>query len=271
MVTPPPLITLTTDFGTESHYVAQVKGAILNLAGDAQIIDISHSVPPQDVETAAWVLNAALLPFPPRAIHVVVVDPGVGSERAVLAVQTNLGFFVAPDNGVLTRVWHRSDQRRAVRLNEPTLWRIEVSNTFHGRDIMGPVAAHLARGGTLLEMGTPAAEIHQLTLPRPRTEDGAVVGRIDYIDSFGNCIANITMPDLVHAFGRDASCRGQLRVALAGRDVIGVRRCYADVVDGQLVALFGSGGQLEVALAGGHAAGLLSTQIGDAIVVSVNS
>lgn len=268
---PPPLITLTTDFGHASHYVAQVKAAILNLAPNAQIVDISHALPPQDIAVATWVLDTALEPFPTRAVHVIVVDPGVGSDRPIVAAETDLGRFVAPDNGVLTRVWQRSSQRRAVRLNQPTYWRTQVSNTFHGRDIMGPVAAHLAQGVTLTDVGTPVTDLVQLELPRPRAENGKVAGRIEYIDSFGNCITNITRDDLARGLGRTGFSPAQLRVSLAGRDVVGVHDCYADVSAGELIALFGSSGQLEVAIGGGHAAGLLSAQIGDSVLVSLIS
>ena len=156
------IITLTTDFGTADGFVGALKGVILSLAPHARIVDVAHDVPPQDVRAAAFALETALPHFPQNSIHVVVVDPGVGSARAALLVETEQGRFAAPDNGVLTGVVPESGAARIFTLDRPAYWRPRVSATFHGRDVFAPVAAHLARGVKAEELGTPRMDMMRL-------------------------------------------------------------------------------------------------------------
>ena len=161
------VITLTTDFGTADGFVGAMKGVILSLAPQATVIDITHGIPPHDIRAGTFALETALPFFPQNAIHVVVVDPGVGSERAAILVETERGRFVAPDNGVLTSVVPHDSTARLYSLDQPNYWRRQVSATFHGRDVFAPVAAHLARGVRPALLGTLRAEMVRLPWPQP--------------------------------------------------------------------------------------------------------
>src|ERR1700685_2767838 len=198
----PPIITITTDFGLSDSYVAQMKGVILGISPQARLVDVTHQVPRQDCAAASAILADVVDAFPPGTIHLVVVDPGVGTKRRAVAVETIAEAkpggeasgprFVAPDNGVLTDVLQRHRIRRAVRLSETRFWATDVSNTFHGRDIFAPVAAHWSTGVDLAEFGPPLMlPLIQLPVSRPTVHDGEIRGEIVRTDSFGNLITNI--------------------------------------------------------------------------------
>src|SRR5439155_17058133 len=187
-----PVITLTTDFGYGSPYVAAMKGVILSINPAARILDLSHAIPPQALRHAAFFLASAVPYFPPQAIHAVVVDPGVGTDRALLYVETGQHRLLVPDNGCWTELLHISGGEPLVhQITESRYWRATVSSTFHGRDILAPVAAHLSRGLDPRALGSRASKWVRLDLPRPwRGEDG-LHGEVIFVDHFGNLITNI--------------------------------------------------------------------------------
>lgn len=235
----PPLITLTTDFGTGSPYVAQMKAVLSGRIPDVRLVDVTHTIPPQDVTAAAVVLADTLKWFPAGTAHVAVVDPGVGTERRILAGRCEQGWFVGPDNGVFS-LCRISD---IVALENPQPWLSPVSDTFHGRDVMSPVAAWLASGQPLAELGPPVTDWVRLQIREPVERDGETIGSVIHIDSFGNLITNLT--------ARSVSPKSEVRV---NDQPLRRVRCYGDASTGEVVALIGSGGRLEIAVVNGSAA-----------------
>ena len=197
------IITLTTDFGTSDTYVAEMKGVILGINAGARIVDITHQVPPQDISEGAYAIGRSHLAFPAGTVHVVVVDPGVGSSRDAIVVTTPSGIFVAPDNGVLTNILNRKaggdggavtplpEGYRAYRLTNSGYWRHPVSSTFHGRDVFAPVAAHLTIGAPPSDMGEEAGSVVALSHNQVRREGTSLTGRVQHVDRFGNLVTNI--------------------------------------------------------------------------------
>ncbi len=258
---PDPIITLTTDFGAAAPYAAALKGVILTLNPAARLVDLTHQVPPQDVYHAAFFLAAAVPCFPPGAIHVVVVDPGVGTDRALLYVEAGGHRLLAPDNGCWTLL-AGDGPARVIRLAERRYWREPVSATFHGRDILAPVAAHLSLGADPALLGPPVEEWVRLTRHEPVAGDGVLTGEVVFIDDYGNLITNIPADLWADRVGRPA------RVSVGGRAVGRRVRTYAEAPPGTPVALVSSGGMLEVAVNHGSAARLLSAGAGTTVVVS---
>ena len=255
-----PLITLTTDFGLADGYVGTMHGVILGICPTARIVDLCHDIPPQDVRRAAFVLYTTYRFFPPGVIHVVVVDPGVGSERRIIALQTKEAYFVAPDNGVLSYILAREEILEQVQLTRREFWLPTISHTFHGRDIMAPAAAHLARGVPLHDLGEPVADLVKFPLPQPEMQpDGSIVGHILHVDRFGNLISDVRQELL--------SGRHNLVIQCAGQQIEGIQASYAAVAERELVALIGSSGHLEIAVRNGNAAERLHAQVGDVITV----
>jgi S-adenosylmethionine hydrolase len=269
---PPPIITLTTDFGLRDPYVAAMKGAVLTINPAARLVDVSHAIRPQAIEQAVFVLGAAWPYFPPGAIHVAVVDPAVGTQRRALALRTATATFVGPDNGVLSAALP-DDVRaaagdspalvrlppgcRAVYLTNERYFRSPVSSTFHGRDIFAPVAGHLSLGAPLKDLGEPVERITALPPFRARRQpDGSLRGRVLHIDTFGNLITDVRVEDLR---SRNAV------MEVAGRTVEGVSTTYEPGAD--LRAVTGSSGYLEIAAPGGSAAALLKAALGLTVVV----
>ncbi len=257
------VITLTTDFGTGSPYVAEMKGVILSICPEIVIVDISHQVAPQDVRQAALILDQTAWRFPDGTIHICVVDPGVGTDRRIVFVQLGVQCFIAPDNGVLSRLMRRDELRRALVLTQQDLWRHPVSDTFHGRDIMAPAAARVATGQSLERLGPATDRLVMLDWPEPEVRGAEIDGRVLTVDSFGNLITNIGH-DLVDRLGSSAA----LRVRCAGHTIRGVVRTYGDRDPGTLVALIGSSGLLEMAVVQGHAAQRLQVEAGAVVTVS---
>jgi len=261
------IITLTTDFGRTDSYVGSMKGVILGINPDARLVDITHAIGPQDTTQAAYILKTFYDYFPPGTIHLVIVDPGVGSERRAIALQTPEQIFVAPDNGILTEAWHAARARWGpedcvvVELAERRFWRDRVSFTFHGRDIFAPVVAHLSVGVALLSLGPRLLAINELTFEQPtRGRSGELVGRIIHVDHFGNCITNIT-PQHLELLGASQD----LVVTIIDQRISGLQQTYADSSVGALVALIGSSDHLELAVRNGNAAQTLGVGIGDTV------
>ena len=244
-----PLIALLSDFGTTDHYVGTMKGVMLGVCPDAMLVDITHDVPPHDVRAAARQLAASYKYLPAATVFLVVVNPGVGSSRRGIALETATYRFVAPDNGVLGAVLDETPARRVVELTERKFARATISRTFEGRDRFAPAAAWLAKGAALTTLGRAVAAPVRLDWPVAIERDDGVDGEVELVDRFGNLITNI---------GREAVERlvrtGDVDIAVAGHPVPRLVGTYADVAAGQLCALYGSSDHLEIAVSGGSAA-----------------
>jgi S-adenosylmethionine hydrolase len=258
-----PIITLTTDFGEDSPYVAAMKGVILGINPAARIVDLSHQIPPQDVRHAAFFLKNAIPFFPPAVVHVIVVDPGVGTDRALLYIEVAGHILLAPDNGCWTSLIGTGEKEKVVvRLAEPRFWRERVSATFHGRDILAPVAAHLSRGADYRQLGVPLSKWIDLELPCASRGPNGWSGEVVFVDHFGNLITNIPGD----AFRAEQG--GQLPVRVGAADMRPTSvKSYGAVAQGTLVALVSSSGDFELAVTGGSAARQLSAGIGTRIEV----
>jgi S-adenosylmethionine hydrolase len=265
----PAIITLTTDFGLADAYAGAMEGVILSINPRAAIVDISHDVRPQSILQACFVTQSAWPYFPDGCVHVAVVDPGVGSDRRALAVETPRGLFVGPDNGVLSSALPREARPpelaeialpagyRAFAITNPAYMRSEVSATFHGRDIFAPAAAHLSLGVEPDVLGEPVERVlSHPPLRARRRADGSLEARVLHIDRFGNVISDARREDLPE---------GRLAVEIAGPRIEGLTRTYADATG--LAAIIGSAGYLEIALPRGSAADALGVNIGDAVLV----
>jgi S-adenosylmethionine hydrolase len=242
------IITLLTDFGTADGYVGEMKGVLLAGAPEATLVDITHEIAAQDVESARLTLARVWRRFPPGTVHLVVVDPGVGTDRAALAVASDERFLVGPDNGVLSAALLIAGSR-VVALETPS----NASATFHGRDVFAPAAARLASGAAIETLGSPAAQPRVRRTPEPRrTGDGALLGEVIAIDRFGNAITNLVglRAGVVEAVGLS----------------LPLRRTYAEAPVGAPVAIVGSSGLIELAVRDGNAARVLHLTRGTAVL-----
>lgn len=240
-----PIITLLTDFGWGDGYIGAMKGVILQINPDCRIVDLAHEIPPHDVMGAALVLGQTYPFFPSGTIHVAVVDPGVGGARRPLVLETNGYRFVGPDNGCFTLVLRREEGVQAYELIEERFHLPRVSHTFHGRDIFAPVAAHLAAGVPPAAMGPPieTADLTSLSIPDPVAEGEILRGEVIGVDSFGNLVTNISR-DTMEACAPD----GIVEIEVGGERITGLRSSYAEGREGEVIALWGSAGFLEIAL-----------------------
>ena len=243
----PPPITLTTDFGVEDGYVGTMKGVILDILPWAKIVDISHAIQPQNIHQAAYVLGTSAPYFPRNTVHVVVVDPGVGTERRPIAVFTRRACYIGPDNGVFSRVYHTESVLEIRELSNIYYRLPQVSNTFHGRDVFSPFAAHVAAGAPPHSLGAEVSDPVTVHMPQPeRLLDGRLRGQIVHADRFGNLISDIPVTWL------DEDTNWMFEVA--GRRIEGFSQTYGRVGSGQLIVLGGSEGLVEVAVRNGSAA-----------------
>lgn len=259
-----PIITLTTDFGEADHYVSCMKGVLLQMVPTAQIVDITHTIPPHDVVRGAFILRQVFDYYPEGTVHVAVVDPGVGTTRRLIAASYEGQIILAPDNGLISLV-HRDfalDELRAI--TNSRLFRQEISSTFHGRDVLAPVAGHLARGLAFVNVGPLIEQLEILNLdPASPLPNGGIEGQVLYVDHFGNLITNISEDELA------GTVRGQpdLNVYVGPLRVGPLRSTYSDVSAGEIIALIGSTGMLEVAINQGNAASQLRATPGTTVVV----
>jgi S-adenosyl-L-methionine hydrolase (adenosine-forming) len=259
----PPLITLTTDFGQGSPYVAEMKGVILSINPDARLIDVTHAISPQNIREGAVALAGATVAFPPDAIHVAVVDPGVGTSRALVYAEIAGQRYLAPDNGLLSRLAarHMPSKMRAI-VNE-RWFRRPVSATFHGRDILAPAAAHLSLGLDPDELGPPHPQLVTLDWPGAEMASNRIRGQVTAIDSFGNLLTNITREQLAGVPTDDRAgvfCDDE-------HETRGIFATYADQPPMTLIALVGSHGNLELAIVGDSAALMLGVKAGAPVEV----
>jgi len=267
------IITLTTDFGLTDAYVAAMKGVILGINPEANLIDICHTIKTQNILQAAFVLGTTYEFFPRKTIHLVVVDPGVGTERRAIILRTPSADFIAPDNGVLSYVIQQSSiepvadiasaqqveikpRLEAVSITRPEFWRSPVSPTFHGRDIFAPVAALLSLGFTPTDFGETITSVIMLPLSRPRRTPKGVVGNIIHIDNFGNLITNISGHDLFET-------SQEITIEVCNQLISGLSHTYAEGKG--LLALIGSSGYLEIALAENSASAFTGAEVGNEV------
>jgi S-adenosyl-L-methionine hydrolase (adenosine-forming) len=258
-----PLITLTTDFGEQDFYVAAMKGVIASRCPEASLLDVSHSLPPQDIMSAALLLEGCAPCFPDGAIHVVVVDPGVGSSRRPIAARLAEQYFVCPDNGLLTLILKKLPLIEARIITNPACMMTTVSTTFHGRDIFAPTAAYLASGGLFSEIGPVIETLQILDIPDPAwTGETTITGAVMHVDSFGTLVSNITRESI--------QGKKVLQVRVGPLVLEGIGKTFSDVPPGKPVAYFGSSERLEVAVNCGHAAREYDVTCGDSIAVQVS-
>ncbi len=242
------MITLLTDFGTTDYFVPAVKGVILTLQPAAQIIDLTHDIPAQDIQHAAFTLGACYRYFPPGTIHLAVVDPGVGSARRPIVAQAGQHFFVGPDNGLFSFVYAREPQVRVYHATRPEFQRPQPSATFHGRDVFAPLAAWLARGIHPASFGPEIGDYVRLAIPQPQVgaRTNTITGEIIHIDRFGNCLTNFTANELPLAVALGVT---PPVLHLAGQSVTQFGTHFAQAAQPeQLFAYLGSAGYWEVAL-----------------------
>ena len=237
------LITLLTDFGVSSPYVAQMKGVLASRCPNARIIDLTHSIPPQNVTAGAIVLADSVPWFPRGTVAIAVVDPGVGTERRILAAQIGQWHVVLPDNGLISDLTSHHDVRSVVALDRSEFWLSPVSSTFHGRDIMSPVAAAITQGVPIEELGEPVDNWVQLRIPVPELSGRRLSGEVIFVDSFGNLITNISVEQVSESD----------RISIEDYVVPGLVQAYGEHRAGELIALVGSSGRLEFAVVDGNA------------------
>lgn|SRR5215510_6969345 len=254
------LITLLTDFGNQDYFVGAMKGVILSINPSVRIVDITHEIPPQDIESAAFTLLACYRDFPPETIHLCIVDPGVGSQRRALAVQCAQQHFVGPDNGIFSWICEREADFRAWAVNNETFFRQPVSRTFHGRDVFAPVAAALSAGTKLDELGERVKDIVRLPTLAPQISDGTITGRIIHIDRFGNAVTNLTRDQVAE----DIFDRGA-KLTINDESISTFHSCFADAKGEKPFCFFGSAGFLEVGARNSSAKGILKLQHGASI------
>ena len=257
------VITLTTDFGTGSPYAAVMKGVILSINPAVTLVDVTHDVRPQDVRHGAVVLDDVTERFPPDTIHVAVVDPGVGTDRDIVYARIGEHHYVAPDNGLLSRLARRTDPDRIFRLVAREFWLEPVSSTFHGRDIMAPVAARLSLGLDPARLGPPLERLTGVEWPEVRVGPRRIDGEVLEVDSFGNLITNITADHIAGWPSDERVC-----VVCGVYETWGIFAAYAHQPRGTLIALVGSTGRIELALVGDNAARRLGIRAGTPVTLA---
>ncbi len=259
-----PVVSLLTDFGLVDPFVGMMKGVMLGLNPDLRIVDLCHSVERQNVRQAAFMLMVSCGYFPRGTIHVAIVDPGVGTERAILACQTERYFFLAPDNGLLGPVLEREGSWQCVAVTNPAMFLERVSQTFHARDILAPVAAHLSLGVPIHELGPQSSPAQYLYFPRPRqVDEHTLLGEVLSIDRFGNLMTNLPGEDVIQRSAQG----GVVEIEVAGATIGGLSASYAGEHPNILLAIIGSSGFLEIALNLGSARDFLGVDVGAPVEV----
>jgi S-adenosylmethionine hydrolase len=259
------IITLTTDYGTNDHLVGTLKGVILKINPDVTIVDITHNVAAFDLLDGALAIGAAYSYFPARTIHVVVVDPGVGTERRPLLVSAVNQYFVAPDNGVLSLIYEREQESLVVRhANVEHYYLLPVSKTFHGRDIFAPVAAWLSKGWQTPSMGDEISDYKRFSIPRPKDADGTMKGVVLRADAFGNLITNFRAEDLPES----ALNGGDVKFQVGTHSVTRLVDTFASGNNGEAIAYVGSSGYIEIGVNKGNAARTLNLGRGTPVVLT---
>ena len=260
------IIALLTDFGHNSWYTSAIKGVILGISSGVNIVDISHDVPPQDIQKGAYILDFVSRYYSKDTIFLCIVDPGVGTDRSLIILKTEVGhLFVAPDNGLLTLVAIREVTRKIIKIKNTRYMLSEVSKTFHGRDVMAPVAAHLANGAPIESLGPEIKRIKRLVLERPIVEERTIKGKIIFVDDFGNIITNIESLRLREI---DLVIGNKIRVTLGrSNDIVNLFEKYSDAKVSVSLGLVGSTNFFELAVNRGDAAKRYGASTGMDIVI----
>ena len=260
-----PIITLTTDFGSNDHFVGAMKGVILDIVPDAQIVDICHAVQAFDVLDGALTISQAYSYFPTRTVHVVVVDPGVGTARRPIVASSDKYHFVAPDNGVLSLVYAREERMHVRHITSEHYFLQPVSNTFHARDIFSPVAAYLAKEVDALKFGDEVEDFVRFSAPKPKAVDeNRLRGVVLKVDRFGNLITNITPQDAPLLLGAASKA---FKIVVGNREITEIHSAYAEGAPGEVVGILGSMGFLEIAANRGAAAQLTGAGKGSDVTI----
>lgn len=263
----PRVITLLTDFGNQDAYVGTMKGVIAGINPFANIIDICHSIPPQDIFSGAYLLYASYKYFPRKTIHVAVIDPGVGSKRDIICVETKDYFFLVPDNGLLSFILQEERPKSIFRVTNSKYLLPSPSSTFHGRDVFAPVAAHLSLGVKPRQLGIKINQLEQLDIPKPvHKKTGHVEGQIIYIDQFGNLITNITKEYIAH-LERNYEF---METTIGKKKIVGLSKTYTDAKPREPLVLFGSAGFLEVSINQGNARKYFRVDRGNKVIIKCN-
>lgn len=255
------IITLTTDFGTQDYYVSAMKAVMLGIAPDVRFVDVSHEIPPQDIMAGAWVIRNTAFLYPPGTVHLVVIDPGVGTSRNPVALKIKDQYFVGPDNGIFSLFFNEFEYE-ACKLNNADFWRKGVSNTFHGRDIFAPVSAYLSNGTSLSEIGEPIDELVTYHWAVPIADKDGLQGWVLHIDRFGNLITNLTQ-ELIE----DHLEKKHVKIYVGNTMLNKIVTTFGDVEDGEPAAFIGSSGNLEIGINKGNAARMLSVDKGAQISI----
>jgi len=254
------IITLMTDFGARDGYVGAMKGVMLGINPRCTLVDITHEIPPQGVFEGAFVLGNTYRSFPPESIHLAVVDPGVGTGREAIVVETEAHSFVGPDNGLFTWIYRGDKVKHVIGIRKRDFFPTPISHTFHGRDIFAPVAAHLSLGRSPREFGVMLDTWSEIEIPEPRATDRGFIGEVIHIDRFGNLITNIPRRLLEPSLGQ-----GPLHIDIKGRRISGLKTAYADARKGELMAIFDSFDLLEISVMGDSAGEALKAVKGDMV------
>jgi len=250
------VITLTTDFGLQDYYVSAMKAVMLGISPDVRLVDISHEIPSQDIMAGSWVLKNSAMLFPPETVHLVVVDPGVGTDRNAIALQIEDQYFIGPDNGIFSLLTQEQDFK-AIRLSNPEYWRTERSSTFHGRDIFAPAAAHISRGVPLEKLGEPLDDLVTYRWTVPISDKDGIEGMVIHIDKFGNLITNITKSLIEDVVGEKG-----IKIYVGNTILDEIASTFGTVAEGEPVAYIGSSGMLEIGINKGNAGEMLGVQKG---------
>jgi hypothetical protein len=259
-----PIITLTTDYGTNDHLVGVLKGVILKINPEARIVDITHEVTPFDLLDGALSIASAYSYFPPRSIHVVIVDPGVGTERRPILVTGQNHYFIAPDNGVLSGIYEKEHPVVVRHITSEHYFLQPVSRTFHGRDVFAPVAAWLSKNWQPASMGEEITDYKKFAMPKPKEADGLLKGVVQKVDTFGNLITNFRAEDLpAHAVEK-----GEVRLQIGSHPVTKFVPTFAQGAASEAVAYIGSSGFLEIAMNKGSAARTLGLGRGATVLLT---
>lgn len=255
------IITLTTDFGLQDHYVSAMKAVMLGIAPNVRFVDVSHEIPPQDIMAGAWVVRNTAFLYPPNTVHLVVVDPGVGTSRHPVVLKVKDQYFVGPDNGIFSLFFNEYDYK-AYKLNNSSFWREGVSKTFHGRDIFAPVAAHLSNGVALEDIGEPIDELVTYHWAVPIADKDGLQGWVVHIDRFGNLVTNIS-EELID----DHLKRKNVKIYVGNTMLNKIVSTFGDVEEGEPAAFIGSSGMLEIGINKGNAGRMLSVDKGAQISI----
>jgi len=260
-----PIITLTTDYGINDHLVGVMKGVILNINPDVNVVDITHGVLPHDILDGALTIGQAYRHFPPKTIHVVVVDPGVGTQRRPILVASDQHYFVAPDNGVLSSVYDQTEALYVWHIISEHYFRQPVSKTFHGRDIFAPVAAWLSKSWQTSAFGEPVTDFVRFAIPKPKATGNTIKGIVLRVDQFGNLITNFKVEDVPALAAAD----GKFTIKAGNASITKLVPTFAGGSNGEAVGVIGSSGYLEICVNKTSAARTLGIGRGAEVSVEV--